>query len=298
MFDRKPASCVHGRPARFVLDLLLRSPAGTTAAFCAVLMLAAAGCEDTGSGPIDPSGQPPFVSAARVKPDTVDLRKIVPSGDQYLVTITVRADIPPSSDALAPSEVLALLFPPEAGFPTLQIPLYDDGSTPDSAAGDGTYAGTLAFEIPATQAGLYRVRVIAQTSTGLQSIARDRIIPITRNNAPPELSDLTAPDTVNAPTTDRILIAMSVRADDPDGREDVQEVYFKSLDSSDPSRKFFLYDDGNVAASGDRTAGDGIYSIIVELPPGTPARTFRFAFQAEDTFRDTSSTLLHYLTVR
>jgi hypothetical protein len=91
---------------------------------------------------------------------------------------------------------------------------------------------------------------------------------------------------------------MSVRADDPDGLEDIQEVYFRSLDSSDPQRKFFLLDDGDLAGSGDRVAGDGVFSIIVELLPGTPARTFRFAFQAQDTFGDTSATILHSLTVR
>jgi len=293
--ENQPASFRRGRPAIFVWarvgGVLL------PAAFL-LLFVGLAGCESSGTGIIDPSGQPPFVAAARVDPKAVDLRNIPPSGDHYPVSLTIRADITAPVGAAPPFAVSATIIPPQPGFPFFEVSLRDDGTMPDSVAADGTYSGTLAFDILATEAGRYRVRVTARSANGFVSISREHSVPITRNNAPPGLSELTAPDTVNAPTTERLLIAMSVRADDPDGAEDVQEVYFRSLDSSDPTRKFFLKDDGDVAGSGDRIAGDGLYSIIVELLPGTPSRTYRFGFQAEDTFRDTSNTLLHYLTVR
>jgi hypothetical protein len=293
--ENQPASFWRGRPAIFVWAL----PGGVLLlAVLLLFFLSLTGCENPGTGIIDPSGQPPFIASARVDPEAVDLRNIPPSGDQYPVSLTIRADISAPVGAALPLSVTATILPPEAGFPFVEVGLRDDGAMPDSVAGDGTYSGTLSFDILATEAGRYRVRVIARSANGFESNSREHVLFITRNNAPPVLSELTAPDTVNAPTTERLLIAMSARADDPDGAEDVREVYFRSLDSSDPTRKFFLKDDGDVAGSGDRVAGDGLYSIIVELLPGTPSRTYRFAFQAEDTFQDTSNTLLHYLTVR
>jgi len=296
--ETRPASSRGGRSAFYVAAGTVGCRRSVLLPLLGGLLLGLAGCENPNTGPIDPAGQPPFLASARIDPDTVDLRTISPSGDRYPVSITIRAGTAAPAGATLPLSVRASLIPPQAGFPFLEIELSDAGTPPDSAAGDGTYSGTFAFEVLATEAGLYRVRVTARSADGLESISRERLVPITRNNARAILSELTAPDSVDAPATERLLIVMSVRADDPDGAEDVREVYFRSLDSSDPMRKFLLLDDGNIAGSGDRVAGDGIYSIIVELLPGTPSRTFRFAFQAEDTFRDTSETLLHFLTVR
>ena len=296
--QKPPESSSGGRPAFFVTSHFDPSRTLSRLSLLAVLLLGIAGCESVDTGVIDPSGQPPFLASTRIVPDTVDLRTIPPSGDRYAVSIVVRAEITRLEVSSSPLSVSAAVIPPQPGFPTLEIGLQDDGLAPDSVSGDGSYSGTLSFEVTATQAGFYRIRVTARSAEGFESITRERLLPITRNNARPVLSDLVAPDTVNAPTTERLLIVMSVRADDPDGADDVREVYFRSLDSSDPTKKFFMKDDGNLSESGDRVAGDGVFSIIVELLPGTPSRTFRFAFQAEDSFRDTSDTLLHYLTVR
>ena len=293
---KRPAFCSAGRPVFF--PSLPRPWVCLSLASALFLLLGSTGCENSGTGVVDSAGEPPFISASRLDPDTIDLRQIAPSGDLYPVAIVVRADVTTPSTTGAPIAVTARIIPPDADFPSAEAGLVDDGRAPDSLAGDGTYAGVLEFNLLATQAGRYRLLVTARSAEGYESVSHERLVPITRLNAAPVLSDLSAPDTVDAPTTQKLLIVMSVRADDPDGLEDIQEVYFRSLDSSDPQRKFFLLDDGDLAGSGDRVAGDGVFSIIVELLPGTPARTFRFAFQAQDTFGDTSATILHSLTVR
>ena len=92
---------------------------------------------------------------------------------------------------------------------------------------------------------------------------------------------------------------MSIAASDSDGVGDVREVYFRNLDSpSDTTKKFFMYDDGDVnGVSGDLIADDGFYSITVQLPSGTPPATYRFSFEARDRLDLVSVALIHPLTV-
>lgn len=145
------------------------------------------------------------------------------------------------------------------------------------------------------------MQFIALDNEGNQSNVLERTLFLTRNNSPPKLDpqSLVAPDTVILPIGGSLLIPMNIAASDSDGLADVREVFFRSLDSSDPTQKFHLQDDGNFS-SGDAVAGDGVFSIIIQLDDTGPPvrRTFRFAFQALDSFSDTSATVLHFLTVR
>jgi hypothetical protein len=59
-----------------------------------------------------------------------------------------------------------------------------------------------------------------------------------------------------------------------------------------------MYDDGNLSGiSGDDIAGDGIYSIIIQLPPNTQKGKYRFEFQAIDKSNASSNILTHYIYV-
>jgi hypothetical protein len=125
-------------------------------------------------------------------------------------------------------------------------------------------------------------------------------IEVFRSSRAPAISELAAPDTVTLPPSGQVaLIFMSVAAADSDGLGDIDEVYFRNLDSpTDTTRKFFLLDDGHVnGVSGDSAANDGVFSIIVQLPSGTPAMTYRFQFEAVDRSGLSSNAILHPLTV-
>ena len=261
-------------------------------------MAALPGCESTNEGIVDQSGAPPFLRAAIVDPDTVNLRGLPSQDGRYSVSVEVRATVDGSDGGGPAVTVFADLLPPLASDSWLRIQLRDDGSGADLAPGDGEFSARLTFELAQSDAGAFRIRVQALAGAGFQSNAREQTLLVLRENAPPLLSNLIAPDTVLLPPTGSSLVRMSVDATDPDGPEDIQEVYFLSLDSSDPSRKFFLLDDGDANVSGDAVAGDGTYSIIVQLPATTSRKTYRIAFQAADTFGDTSATLLHNLTVQ
>ena len=256
------------------------------------------GCESPNGGIVDQSGPPPHIWAAKLDPDTVNLRAVTPVEGLYPVSVEVYATVEDPEGGDREITVFAELLSPSTTAPSFRVLLLDDGSGADVTANDGEFSGRLTFDLAQSDAGAFRIRVQALDGTGFESNAYERTLLVIRENAPPLLSSLLVPDTVLLPVTGSSLVRMSVDADDPDGPDDIQEVYFRSLDSSDPLRKFFLLDDGNSNVSGDAVAGDGRYSIIVQLPSTTTRRTYRFAFQAADTFGDTSATLLHNLTVQ
>jgi hypothetical protein len=268
----------------------------------AALLTACVGCEKTTLGLVDNAGQPPFLRSSSLLPDSVKLTSITPVNGLYSVSATIQTSISFAPGGDRNVSVTAIAFPPSGVDPVAQVVLHDDAVQPDVTAGDNTYTGQLVLSIPKTGAGPFVISVRAVDGKGLSSNAVNRTLFVLRNNAAPVFTNLVAPDTVNLPAGGTLAIKMTAVPTDADGQLDVREVYFRSLDSSDPTRKFFLLDDGG-AVSGDTAADDGTYTITVQLadnPPPAPSvrKTYRFAFQALDAFGDTSATLLHPLTVR
>ena len=257
-------------------------------------LLLAAGCEDQNLAPVDPAGSPPFIRSFRITPDSISLNTLTPSGGQYAISIQCTAEIsdPDGPSTLGP--VTAEVLAPGAADPVASLSLTTDGT----AGNVSTMSGVIRFSVTKTAIGAYRVVLHATDGQSFSSNTVDRRLMIWRTNFPPALSSLFAPDTVDLPTGGTLTIPMSITATDSNGLADITEVFFRSLDSSDPTKKYLLYDNGN-AANGDAAAGDGRFSIIIQLAEGpTVRRTFRFAFQAIDASADTSAVLLHYLTVR
>jgi hypothetical protein len=269
-----------------------------------VVLIAAAlltGCEDPGTGALDPRGSAPFLESARVTPDSLNLGRLIPgpSGLPIVVTATVRLT---DRDAGGSVSAAVEVYAPADDSLITSVPLRDNGGPPDATAGDGIFSARIQFSVTESQAGRYRVRFSASDELGLRANTLEQPLVLARGkpNSPPELSALVAPDTVTLPTSGSLLVTMSVAVSDSDGYGDIRDVFFRSLDSSDPTRRFFLKDDGGsgTPSSGDAVAGDGRFSIIVQLPSTTPRRDYTFAFQATDAAGDESTTLLHILTVQ
>ena len=264
------------------------------------------GCESNDLATIDVKGTSPFVASVQVGPTAINIDTLAPTNGNYSVATVVTARVTDPDGAGDLAEVAAEVLRPSSSSPFKQIPLHDDGLSPDLTANDGIYSGTLPFELTRPQAGRYRIRVFTLDDQGLQSNVSDVSYLALRNNAAPTLSNLDAPDTVIVPIGGGLLVHITISAADSDGLADVDEVFFRSLDSSTPNVRFFLRDDGGTEPlgppffqpSGDALAGDGEYSVLIPLVDGPNVRrTNRFAFQAWDG-RDTSATLLHYLTVQ
>jgi len=260
-------------------------------------------CEENQFGVLDTKGNTPTVSAASVTPDSINIDNLTPAGGNYAINtvVTLRASDPEGTNNL--NSVTVQGIRPGASSQFFQQFLHDDGVAPDVAAGDSIFSAEIQFEVTRALAGRYRIQFIAVDNEGNRSNVLEQTLFVTRNNSAPELDpqSLVAPNTVTLPIGGSLLIPMNIAASDSDGIADIREVYFRSLDSSNPTQKFFLQDDGNSSSSsGDAVAGDGVFSIIVQLnDTGPPVRrTFRFAFQALDSFSDTSATVLHSLTVQ
>ncbi len=156
------------------------------------------------------------------------------------------------------------------------------------------------FKIKRKESGNYYVKVFSVDKSGFSGNEIYVNLNLYRGNRPPMLSDLNAPDTVYIqPQT--VLIKITVKAFDPDGIEDIKTVQFnvfKPDGSPSSGNPFKMYDDGNASGiSGDDKAGDGVYSLIIQLPPNTQRGTYRFEFQAIDKSNAQSNIITHFMAV-
>jgi len=261
------------------------------------------GCESNNLAPVDVKGTPPFVTLVQVGPSAINVDTLTPVNGNYSVATVVTARISNPDGTGNVARVVAEAIRPSTSSPFKQIDLHDDGLSPDLTSNDSIYSGTLPFELTRPQTGRYRVRVSADNSQGLQSNMVEVSFLALRNNSFPVLdtASLNAPDTVMRPTSGFILFPISIAANDSDGIADIQEVYLRNLDSQNPNARVFLRDDGSFSApplSGDAIAGDGVFTVTVQLNSDNTPGTFRFAYQAADSFGDTSSTFIRRITVQ
>ena len=105
---------------------------------------------------------------------------------------------------------------------------------------------------------------------------------------PPVIEEVVAPDTLQRPAVGQpdVTLPLIAVVSDPDGLSDVEKVEFWNVDT--PNVRFELCDDGggrpcgNIADSGDETAGDGRYTLTVFISSTNALGTNTLAFQAID----------------
>lgn len=236
---------------------------------CGLLLLLAACDAAPGVAPAD--NAPPLLS------DLVYTPTEVVRGDREEDRIPVALEM--SVAASDPEGALA-----EVGF-TVQSPLPGRAALAAgrlSANGSGRYTGTAAFELPAGEVGLYTVRVYAVDDAGQMGNELRGSIRFNAVGRPPVITQVDAPDRIQrpAPGQPAKLLRIQVHVTDPDGLNSINRVVFWNVDH--PGTVFPLADDGRPNASGDETAGDGIYTITARIESTNRAETNTFAFQAED----------------
>ncbi|MFQ5865544.1 MAG: choice-of-anchor X domain-containing protein [bacterium] len=228
-----------------------------------------------------------------VAPNTV----AVDSTFNFVVTVEV-SDPEGLSDI---QEVKYQFFPPAHPNPTLEDSLVDNGQSGDVTAGDGVYSTTLSSGL-FKEASDYFIRFQAQDKAGNKS--RAEVVTMRgifiRPRAP-VISNLVAPDTVQIDPDQVTKILITVDVMDPQGLSDIDYVQFRSFlpnGQEATDSPFQMADDGNTETTGDAEAGDGTYSIIVNLPPtGVTPGDFTFVFQAKDRSNLFSNVIEHTMTV-
>jgi hypothetical protein len=215
-----------------------------------------------------------------------------------ILTVTIRAQAriirqPGSADIAG---VNAGIIASGSTDPLMTVALHDDGLSPDSVAGDGVYSSLIQFTISRSTSGVYLLRFVATDNQGFVSNAVEAPLFMLRDSHAPVLSNLVAPDAELVPVGGSVSFQMYIRATDPDGQADINQVYFRSLDYSDPTQKFIMNNDGSAPGS---VPGDSTYAIIIKAADSpTVRKTYRFVFQAVNNLGDTSATILHSITLQ
>lgn len=129
-------------------------------------------------------------------------------------------------------------------------------------------------------------------------------------NLKPVILNVSAPDTLNKPTTGFALYLITCEVADANGLEDIRWVGFKSyhtqLDSfMNGGNYIYLYDDGGrqilyepEITSGDSTVGDGIFSFQIPLTTSAITGTYSWIFEAQDMENEFSNSIVHQIVIQ
>ena len=254
----------------------------------AAILSVISGCTKQTGGVIDPSGVPPFIGTTIVSPDTVRMKSLPQSNGVLSVSVRVLAKLVRQPGSARIAGVNVDIIASGTTDPFLTVLLHDDGVSPDSIAGDGVYGALVQFSISRSTSGIFLVRVTATDDQGYVSNAVEAPLVMFRDSHAPVLSNLVAPDSVFVPVGGTATIPITIKATDPDGQADINSVYFRSLDSSDPTKQFTM----------TAAPGDSIYALTVAASDGpTVRKTYRFAFQAVNNLGDTCASIIHRITL-
>jgi hypothetical protein len=192
------------------------------------------------------------------------------------------------------------IYPPYFSRPAFTDSLLDDGQHGDGATGDGLFGQTLTPARLGCKTGLYNFVFRAVDIPNSVSSAETKTVTVSllrENNLPPLLTDLQAPSTISRNAIPNTYL-LSVRAADPNVPCDgIKRVFFNSFQpNGQPSTNnpFSMRDDGQ---QGDAVAGDGRYSLRIQITPQNALGNYRFEFQAEDQKGAQSVKLVHTITV-
>ncbi len=157
----------------------------------------------------------------------------------------------------------------------------------------------LALHIRRGDVGVYEIEVIGWDTKGRVLNRLRSTLRVRNGSFAPVLTNLSAPDTVIVPDTGFVLLDFQVTVTDSSGIKDIRRVQFNTfLPDGRPSSSnpFQMFDDG-LAVHGDAIAGDGVYSLRVQLPASTERGRYRFEFQAFDFGNLPSNIIIHFVEV-
>ncbi|HAL56694.1 MAG TPA: hypothetical protein DCP63_09515, partial [Bacteroidetes bacterium] len=198
-----------------------------------VLIFVLAGCERRTEGLVDATGDAPFVSNAVLSPsiidtDTIRLGQTKSPDDLIELASAISVKVAHRAGLSRVSEVQFLVRDHSGSTSIASGTLGDDGAIPDQVRGDGIFSARASFKIKRVTQGTFTIEVSALSTEGYRSNGIILPLYVLRSNQPPILSSLQAPDTVRLANQDQ-LIQLRVRADDPNGREDLLRVIFNSF---------------------------------------------------------------------
>jgi hypothetical protein len=238
-------------------------------------------CEKKDDSVIDPNLKSPILTNPFKSKDTVFTVSTAP-----VINFSAAVTVNPNDGGDIKS-VTCKIYSPDNKL-LFSAAMSDDGILPDTSAGDGRYACTVNItNISCLLVGQYSVQFIAENTSGLLSNQINSSVNVVlTNNKAPVVSGLFAPDSIAIPVSGSNISTLSIFALDSNGYCDIRRVFFNSFrpDSSiTGGSPFQMYDDGNIPEHGDSVAGDGRFSLIIQITSTqTTVGWYTFKYQAED----------------
>jgi hypothetical protein len=255
-----------------------------------------ASCEKEDSSVIDPIKNFPVIVNASVSPAVYDTSNI--NGIAWAQV----SSVDPVQKVTA---TIKNPFNAEIG----SFELKDDGTAPDTTAGDGKYACYFSFSMTCRIVGSYKTEFIAVTTSSLSSgLNIQNFSVVNNNNQKPVIVSWIVPDDVQIPSgigsdTSRPVF-MQIKVEDPDGQCDLPSdgSFFNSFNPSgipNAFNPFTMYDDGVVDAFSrcDTVANDGKYSRRLYIFPTASTGNYTFKFNAKDNAQNLRDTLIRTINV-
>ena len=180
--------------------------------------------------------------------------------------------------------------------------LFDNGKSEngDLVAGDNTYSNNF----PLSQyypIGIYTIKYFVEDINNITkqvAIQNFKYDNGQTNIAPVIFNAMIEPDTLVV--IDTTVIQISIEADDQNGLNDIERVYFMVYrpDGSSNNIKVDLFDDGDVQDHSDQTANDGIFSLKIQVDQNNIKGNYRFEFQAVDRGQKISNVINQFVLIQ
>ncbi len=228
---------------------------------------------DSAPGPRDPAGLPPDLSAFSYTPQSINLPEVNPDqiGDGvYIDPERHRNDaVDPDGEV---AEVVLVVRPPTIDAAPVLVQTLN-------GTGNGPYELIRSIDLPSAETGNYTLLVYAVDDQGLLSNQVLGTFTLSDTSEPPVIVAIEAPDTVQRPEPGGVTVLRIVAVvSDPDGLANISRVVL--WNAAAPADRFDLFDDGR--NGGDQTAGDGRFTITVQVESDNPPGPRVFVFQAID----------------
>ncbi len=249
--------------------------------FLAVLLFSAGfitACDSApGTSPLDAVA--PVVEDIQVSPDVLALDQIAGEGDAVTAPITVSANVLDENEDLSTFfVVIRSALSGQTPLATAEVPI------PNS----GRVQTVLDLTVSRAESGRFTVSVFASDTRGHLSNVAYHVIDVTASSEPPVILDVDMPERVSRPAAGEppISIALVVRADDPDGLTNI--AFVQVIVNGGTTLR--LCDDGGQGvcnagfgvSSGDVVAGDGLYTLTIQLESTNAPGTYTFEYSVVD----------------
>ena len=198
-------------------------------------------------------------------------------------------------------KVMVHAYSPTSAEPVFTGELKDDGVDADETAGDSLYTIAVHPLFSRLVTGKFSFRFQAMDKSGASSYPLVAVVDLVKAaNDPPVIEAVDAPDSLQRFPGYIVIDTIRVTVSDPQGPGDIWKVFFRSYkpDGYEAGNSpVNMADDGDIQTSGDAIAGDGIYSVIIQLPDNTNPGTYTFIFEARDKSNSKSNRIVHPLVV-